>query len=90
MAQIGVPRFHIIQIESQNMNIKEAEKAVQLVESLYTNGKATQLEVLDAQLALENARTNLAKALYDAKNSETSLSKSLGLLDGFHKKQGRD
>ena len=40
-------------IESRRMNVTEAEKAVEIAESLYKNGKATQLEVLDAQLALD-------------------------------------
>ncbi len=68
-------------IESQQMNIEEAEKAVYLAESLYTNGKATQLEVLDAQLALDIAKTNMANALYEGKIAEISLKNSLGLIE---------
>ena len=52
-----------------------------MAESLYTNGKATQLEVLDAQLALEAARTNMAVALFEAALADIALKKSLGLLD---------
>ena len=68
-------------IESQRMNVEEANKALEMAESLYKNGKATQLEVLDAQLALEVARTNMAAALYEGSVAEISLKKSLGLLD---------
>ena len=69
------------QIDSQSMNVREAEKAVQIAESLYANGRATQLEVLDAQLALEVSKTNRANVLYEGKVAEISLKKSLGLLD---------
>lgn len=68
-------------IESREMNVKEASRAVELAESLYKNGKATQLEVLDAQLALEVSKNNLATALYEGKVAETSLRKALGLID---------
>ncbi|MDP2983502.1 MAG: TolC family protein [Candidatus Latescibacter sp.] len=69
------------QIESQKMNIQEAQRAVELSVSLFSNGKATQLEVLDAQLALEVARTNMASALYNGTVAAIVLRKSLGLLD---------
>ena len=67
-------------IESQRMNVEEAEKALTMAESLYTNGKATQLEVLDAQLALKLAKTNMASALFEGTVAETNLKKSLGIL----------
>lgn len=69
------------QIASQRLTVEDAARAVQLAESLYANGKATQLEVLDAQLALEVARTNYANALFEGKNAEITLKKALGLLD---------
>ncbi|MFC1694461.1 TolC family protein [Candidatus Latescibacterota bacterium] len=68
-------------IESQRMNVKEAEKALEMAESLYANGRATQLEVLDAQLALEHAKTNMVSALYDGTIAEIMLKKSLGIVD---------
>ena len=74
-------RKAIEQIESQRLNIEEAERAVRLAESLYTNGKATQLEVLDAQLAFEVARTNMVSYLYAGKVAEIMLKKSLGIID---------
>ena len=74
-------RKAIEQIESQRLNVEEAEKAVRLAESLYTNGKATQLEVLDAQLAFEVARTNMVSYLYEGKVAEIMLKKSLGIID---------
>jgi len=68
-------------IESQRMNIEEADRAVRIAESLYENGKATQLEVLDAQLALAVAKNNMATALYEGKIAEIALKNSLGLID---------
>ncbi len=68
-------------IESQNLNIEEAEMALEMAESLYKNGKATQLEVFDAQLALDIAKSNMANALYEGIIAEITLKKSLGLID---------
>ena len=68
-------------IESQRMNVEEAEMAFEMAESLFAAGKATQLEVLDVQLALESARTNMVSALYDGVIAETTLRRSLGIID---------
>ena len=68
-------------IESQRMNVEEAEMAFEMAESLFAAGKATQLEVLDVQLALESARTNMVSALYDGVIAETTLRGSLGIID---------
>ena len=68
-------------IESQRLNIEEAERAQSMAESLYSNGKATQLDVLDAQLALKVARTNMAGALFEGTIAELSLKKSLGIIN---------
>jgi len=67
-------------IESQKVNIEQAEEALRMAESLYANGKATQLEVLDAQLMLDQAKTNMVSALYNGLVAEISLKKSLGLV----------
>ena len=74
-------RVAMRQIESQQLNVDEAHRAVEISENLYRNGRTTQIEVLDAQLALEVARTNLTSALYQADIAEVTLRKSLGLLD---------
>ena len=68
-------------ITSQGMNVEEAQRAVELSENLYKNGRATQLEVLDSQLALEVAKNNMTSALYAGVMAEVALRKSLGLLD---------
>ena len=74
-------RKAVRQVESRRMNVEEARKAVDMAESLFRNGRATQLEVLDAQLALEVSKTTLANALYDGKTAEINLKKALGILE---------
>jgi outer membrane protein TolC len=74
-------RQAVQQIDSQRLTVGEAERAVELAGTLYANGKATQLEVLDAQLALEGARTSMASALYQGAIAEINLKKSLGRPD---------
>ncbi len=74
-------RKAVEKISSQRMNVDEAQKAVDMAESLFRNGKATQLEVLDTQLALEQAKTNMATALYEGKVAEIMLKQSLGLIE---------
>ncbi len=74
-------RMALQQIESQRLNVEDAQRAVELAGNLYRNGRATQLQVLDAQLALEVARTNMTSALFQGNIAEVNLRRSLGLLD---------
>ncbi len=68
------------QIATGSLTVAEAQRAVEIAESLYASGKATQLEVLDAQLALQVARTNLASARFAGTMAEITLRKDLGIL----------
>lgn len=52
-------------IEGQEKNIEQAKKAVSIAETRYKNGVGTQLELLDAQVAMTLAQTNYAQAIYD-------------------------
>ena len=72
-------RQAVNQIESRRLTVTEAERAVEIAESMYANGTATQLEVLDAQLSLAMSRNNYAGALFEGKVAEINLEKSLGL-----------
>lgn len=49
----------------QDRNIQQAEKAVHIAQTRYTSGVGTQLELLDAQVAMTRTQTNRAQALYD-------------------------
>lgn len=49
----------------QDQNIQQAEKAVKIAQTRYASGVGTQLELLDAQVAMTRSQTNRAQALYD-------------------------
>lgn len=51
--------------ESQKTNVAQAEEAVRVAELNYEEGLATYLDVLSAHMALTEARTNLAQALFN-------------------------
>ena len=51
-------------------NVEQAEKSVEIIETRYKNGLATNLEVLDTQLAMMQAQVNY---LQEIKNYNTSL-----------------
>ncbi|HUI65659.1 MAG TPA: TolC family protein [Bacteroidota bacterium] len=52
-------------IHAQEKTVSQAERAVHIAQTRYSSGVGTQLEVLDAQVALTQAQTNIAQALYD-------------------------
>jgi outer membrane protein len=52
-------------ITGQEKTIGQAEKAVHIAQTRYQNGVGTQLELLDAQVAMTRAQTNYAQAIYD-------------------------
>ena len=53
-------------ISSQQENIGRAEEAYGIMQRRYELGEATQLDVLDARVALMQARVNHAQTVYDA------------------------
>ena len=52
-------------IQGQEKNIQQAKRAVSIAETRFKNGVGTQLELLDAQVAMTLAQTNYAQAIYD-------------------------
>ena len=64
-------------IYAQRKNVEQAQEALSIAESRYANGTATNLEVLDAQLALTRARTNYVKALYDYNVAKAKLERAM-------------
>ncbi|MFH1305092.1 MAG: TolC family protein, partial [Candidatus Omnitrophota bacterium] len=65
-------------ISSQEDNIAEAKEALRLSEIGYDNGVATNLEVLDAQVALSRAERNLFEGVYDYLMAEAFLARTMG------------
>ncbi|MDI6845974.1 MAG: TolC family protein [Candidatus Saccharicenans sp.] len=68
---------------SQQKNVEQAAEAVRLAELNFSEGLATTLDVTSAQVALSQARTNYAQALYDCLMALAQLEKATGepLLD---------
>jgi outer membrane protein len=52
-------------ISGQGKNIEQAQKAVRIAQTRFKSGVGTQLELLDAQVAMTRAQTNHAQAIYD-------------------------
>ncbi|MBE0478471.1 TolC family protein [Candidatus Aerophobetes bacterium] len=63
---------------AQEQNIQQAEEALSIAEARYKIGTITQIEVLDAQLALTRAKLGYTKALYDYNIAKASLMKAKG------------
>jgi outer membrane protein TolC len=63
---------------AQGQNAAQAAEAFSLATLRYNRGLATQLEVADAQLALTQARTNQARAVYDLYIAAASYARALG------------
>ena len=67
-------------IEVNRDAVLQAEKGMQIAESRYANGVSTQLEILDAQLALVRAQTERATARRDRALSLMRLEMAVGVL----------
>ncbi len=68
-------------VRVQEEAVKLAEEGERLAQSRYRTGKGTQLEVLDAQLALSAARTDLARATYGHELAVVELERVTGTID---------
>jgi len=63
---------------AQRKNVEQAEEALRIAEGRYKSGTITQVEVLDANLALNKARLNYVRALYDYNLAKAALIKAMG------------
>jgi HAE1 family hydrophobic/amphiphilic exporter-1 len=52
-------------VEATQLNVRQAERVLVMMQNNYRYGAATTLDVVDAQMALSLARTNLLQGLYD-------------------------
>jgi len=64
-------------ISAQKENIREAEEALSIAELRYKSGMITNLEVLDTQLALTQAKMGYLKSLYDYSIAKAGLKKAM-------------
>ncbi|MDH3973913.1 MAG: TolC family protein [Deltaproteobacteria bacterium] len=67
-------------IQSQEKNIENAARAFEIAETGNLNGVVSELEVLDAQLALTQARSNYKEAVYDWLIARTELERAMGTV----------
>lgn len=65
-------------IDSQRDNIEEAGEALVISEISYDNGVGTNLDVLDAQVALSQVEKNLSEGIYDYIMAKAALDRVMG------------
>ncbi|MFQ6103759.1 MAG: TolC family protein [Candidatus Glassbacteria bacterium] len=68
------------EIRAQQATVKQAERAYELAKVRYENGLSTQLEVRDAHLALQRAKTNYLEAVYRYNVAYATMRKATGTL----------
>ena len=76
-------------LKSQEKNVEMAEEGLEIANKRYLQGYATNLEVMDAQLALTRARNNRIQALHDLSWAVAKAKKSMGVLLGDYKSGAR-
>jgi outer membrane protein TolC len=65
-------------IEAQKKTVEQAEESLRLAEARFRAGTGTQLDVLSAQTALTEARSNEIQALYEYNVADASLERVTG------------
>lgn len=66
------------QIVSENDTVQQAREGLRLANLRFTEGVGTQVEELDAELALTNAQVGLARALHDYAVARAALERAVG------------
>jgi outer membrane protein TolC len=79
-AKDGLDRLRVARsvIEAADLNVTQAQKALDMTQANYKYGAATLLDVLDAQAALTQAESNRVEALYVHANARASLRYVMG------------
>lgn len=67
-------------VTMQAMTIEQAKEALRLAELMYSEGSSTQLDVLNANVALNQAKMNYQKSLYDYNVALANLKKAINQL----------
>ncbi|MDR3564339.1 MAG: TolC family protein [Negativicutes bacterium] len=67
-------------IDTSKVAVDQAEENFRIAEVRYTSGVGTNLDVVDAELALTQARTNYIQALYDYNTGKAQLDKAMGIV----------
>lgn len=66
-------------IDTKKVAIEQAEESLKIAETRYRLGVGTNLSVFDAVVALNTAKLNSNKALYDYNTSKAQLEKAMGI-----------
>lgn len=66
-------------IETSRVTVAKAEEDFKIAQVRYSAGVGTNLDVIDAELALATAKTNYIQALYDFNTSRAKLDKAMGV-----------
>jgi TolC family type I secretion outer membrane protein len=66
-------------LETVNVAVDKAKEDLYIAKEKYSAGVGTNLDVIDAQLALTQARTNHIQALYDYNVNQAKLDKAIGV-----------
>ncbi|MDR7866205.1 MAG: TolC family protein [Sporomusaceae bacterium] len=66
-------------IETSQVAVAKADEDFKIAQVRYNAGVGTNLDVIDAQLALAQAKTNYIQALYDYNTSKAKLDKAMGI-----------
>jgi outer membrane protein TolC len=69
-------------VESQKLNLTRAKEGLRLAEVGYREGTQTQVEMIDAQSALTQARVFYYQAIYSHIIAKLNLQKAMGVLTG--------
>lgn len=67
-------------IKASEKTVEQAEEALEIANVSFENGLNTNLEVMDAQLALDRARTNHYQAMHDWLVARAKLDKAVGTI----------
>ncbi len=67
-------------IEATKVAVEEAEENFKIATVRYRAGVGTNLDVLDAELKLNQAKTSFIKSMYDYNISVITLEKAMGII----------
>jgi len=68
-------------IQVARISVSQAEEGLRIVKNRYKNDLVTMVDLLDSEVALQQARTHLFRRLHDYKVSSTSLALAAGTID---------
>jgi outer membrane protein TolC len=66
-------------IDTAKVAVDQAEEDFKIAQVRYSSGVGTNLDVMDAEVSLTQAKNNYIKALYDYNTSKAKLDKAMGI-----------